>query len=452
MWVLFVIQVGLIVLHTLLTLTFASRDHTREELGFPSAFFQSINTLHAGMASFSMANVDAATLLLYLLMMFLAPSPFVAVLQRSDQIQLATRKLRQMLASSVTEQQVWTEMAEITNTPEQAAERKSVFVGRVLTALLTIGTVAPEEMEQSLPNTVASSPGQQEFWDEGDGAGESEWEHDVDTWLLLLVKYPGGDIPPRTEMMETANAVWHQLCQLNSYWMPQGLDAAAQLKWGSNGEMMHDETSQGFGRGWCNQRPCLPGRARFYHMPGGLAGATSNFIIGGSHDQAFRTDADAKAWGAKAFLVAAFPVNAEEGDALALALGHATAHGMFILAAPAAGNVITPSALLRIAEDTSCHTNFGVFVLSTNYSATTDSATTVVNSADTMRGVAYWTLPLVLGVASVVDAVTLGERGVPFPAIVLPPIVTAQSPLKYAQAVVDLLTPIHRRRGSQSLY
>lgn len=93
-WVLFVIQVGLTVLQTLLTLTFASRDHTREELGFPSAFFQSINTRHAGMASFSMANVDAATLLLYLLMMFLAPSPFVAVLQRSDQIQLATRKLR----------------------------------------------------------------------------------------------------------------------------------------------------------------------------------------------------------------------------------------------------------------------------------------------------------------------------------------------------------------------
>eukprot|EP01050_Picozoa_sp_SAG11_P002062 SAG11_NODE_100_length_16863_cov_12.374911_4_plen_430_part_00 len=69
--VLIVVQSSLIIVQTLLTLLFASHDHTREPLGLSSAFFQSVNTRHAGMASFSMSKVDAATLLLYLLMMFL---------------------------------------------------------------------------------------------------------------------------------------------------------------------------------------------------------------------------------------------------------------------------------------------------------------------------------------------------------------------------------------------
>jgi hypothetical protein len=237
-----------------------------------------------------------------------------------------------------------------------------------------------------------------------------------------------------------------------NYWMPQNLDSAARLNWGSNGQMFRDATGQGFGRGWCNQRPCLPGRARFYHMPGGLAGATSNFIIGGSLDQPWSTDAEAKAWADAAFLVAALPatpapqqarkwqpseraykVTAEQGGALALALGHATAHGMFVLAAPTAGAAIAPVELLRVAEDTSCHTNFAGFVLSSDYSAADKSA--VVSSADAMRSVAYWTLPLVLGVASVADAVALGERGVPFPAIALPKIDAAQPPTKWAQVM-----------------
>jgi hypothetical protein len=141
-FVLLLLQWSLILLQTALTILFASRDHTRASLGFASAFFQSINTRHAGMASFSMANVDAATLLLYLLMMFLAPSPFVAVLQRSDQIQLATRKLRNMLANSVTQAQLWADMAvpigDITSF-EAAGQRKAVSI----CVLLTCSLLAP---------------------------------------------------------------------------------------------------------------------------------------------------------------------------------------------------------------------------------------------------------------------------------------------------------------------
>ena len=204
-----------------------------------------------------------------------------------------------------------------------------------------------------------------------------------------------------------------------------------------------------YGRGWCNQRPCLPGRSRFFHSPGGLAGDTSSFIIGGSHERnPWSTDGEAQAWAEAAFLVAAVPT-AKGGDALALTLAHATAHGMFVLAAPAGNDTIMdPASLLRVAEDTSCHTNFGGFVLGT---ATTADSSAIVRSADAMRSVAYWALPLLLGVPSVAAAAALGDSGVPFPAIALPPITTTQSAHSFAQAVVDVLAPIGAAAANHSV-
>ena len=69
-----------------------------------------------------------------------------------------------------------------------------------------------------------------------------------------------------------------------SQWMPQGFTEAWDRRpdHQSGGSMARDATGQGFGRGWCNQRPCLPGRNRFFYKPGGLAGAENNYIIGGS--------------------------------------------------------------------------------------------------------------------------------------------------------------------------
>ena len=55
---------------------------------------------------------------------------------------------------------------------------------------------------------------------------------------------------------------------------------------------------------------------------------------------------------------------------------------------------------------------------------------------------AYWQLPLVLGVASVEEAVALGDRGVPFPAIVLPAPDPATPALKWAQLAIDTLAPL----------
>ena len=238
-----------------------------------------------------------------------------------------------------------------------------------------------------------------------------------------------------------------------SEWMPQGLENL-----GYNKGMSHDSTGQGYGRGWCNGRPCLPGRFRFFHQPGGLAGDTSSFIIGGSM-KPWRTDAEAKAWANAAFLVGTVPVGAsteEEGDndALALALTHGTAHGMFVMAAPAVGTTVTkPATLLRVADATSCHTNFAGFVLATNYSAAAASTKhAAIDSADAMRSVQYWALSLILGVANVTEATTLGAHGVPFPAMVLPPVDAAgQPPHAWAQAVVDLLAPIGGAAANHSV-
>ena len=118
-------------------------------------------------------------------------------------------------------------------------------------------------------------------------------------------------------------------------------------------------------------------------------------------------------------------------------------------APPAADAVIAPAILQRIAEDTSCHTNFAGFVLTTNYSAA--NVIVVIDSSDAMRSVQYWALPVVLGVANVTEATTLGDLGMPFPALVLPSVDTAHSPHAWAQAAVNLLTLIGSAAANHSV-
>jgi hypothetical protein len=227
-----------------------------------------------------------------------------------------------------------------------------------------------------------------------------------------------------------------------SMWMPQGYDPG----------MERDATGQGYGRGWCNQRPCLPGRFRFFHQPGGLAGANSNFIIGGSQWQGgaaavWRSDAEAKAWSDAAFLLVSF--GAESGAALADGLDFATAHGMFALFTPqsssasaASAAVLSTSLLQELADNYSCHTNFAGFVLASNFSSAATDTKALSATADRMRSVAYWQLPLVLGVGSVAAAAGVGDAGIPFPAIVLPNPSVFPSAAKWSASVVAALAPL----------
>eukprot|EP01050_Picozoa_sp_SAG11_P002061 SAG11_NODE_100_length_16863_cov_12.374911_3_plen_284_part_00 len=88
-------------------------------------------------------------------------------------------------------------------------DQKAAFVGRVLTALLSIGTVGPEVEKPTVADVAGT------FW-EPSAHNSNSWEYDVDTRLLLLVKYPSGNIPPRAEISEIGHAVTHQLRQLNN--------------------------------------------------------------------------------------------------------------------------------------------------------------------------------------------------------------------------------------------
>lgn len=214
-----------------------------------------------------MGDTETATLLVYLLMMFLAPSPFVAVLERSDRVELQASKLRATLASSVTGKQLWdggtlpsvsalqcaggylcrcvkarrpatdgvccvlvllccpagADMFDVPgfDVPSATPEANERFVGRVLTAMLTIGTVA----ETSSPDPAAD-PAASDL--EGGGACKHElmddsWEHDVDSRLLLLVKYPVSSLPPSPNQWRrhrvgggAAVAEWCGVCRLRA--------------------------------------------------------------------------------------------------------------------------------------------------------------------------------------------------------------------------------------------
>lgn len=197
-------------------------------MGWASALFQSINTRHAGMASFSMGGVDAATLLLYTLMMFLAPSPFVAVLQQSDEIKLATRKLRELLAASVRVEREWRDLG--TYDGEDREARRAQFCSRMLSVLMVIGADGEAD---SPPDDDDAEPGpsQQQLYlqshssDVGGGGGgvadaaqgqgqggggvaaSTFWEQEVDTRLLLLAKYPAGRVPRPVALRESYAAV-----------------------------------------------------------------------------------------------------------------------------------------------------------------------------------------------------------------------------------------------------
>lgn len=241
-----------------------------------------------------------------------------------------------------------------------------------------------------------------------------------------------------------------------STWMPQGFDSGEYTDGNvaghdGNNEMTRDATGQGYGRGWCNERPCLPGRYRYFHKPGGLAGADSSFIIGGSQWESssaavWSSDAEAKAWADAAFLMVSFPAEAS-ATALGNGIAWGTSHGIFtLLSTQLSGTVMDPDLLVQLATNYSCHTNFAGFVLGSNFSAAGTDVDAVVKAADTLRSEAYWQLPLVLGVDSVDTAAKLGDQGVPLPAVQLTFEHTG-SALEWARRTVGMLAPLASPAG-----
>ena len=87
-WLLFVVQAFFFVMQTILILLFSINDNIMTRRGFGEmlrlAGFMSVNTRHAGFSPLeNLSDLEAGTLLVFMLMMFLAPSPVSITLKSS---------------------------------------------------------------------------------------------------------------------------------------------------------------------------------------------------------------------------------------------------------------------------------------------------------------------------------------------------------------------------------
>ena len=169
------------------------------------------------------------------------------------------------------------------------------------------------------------------------------------------------------------------------------------------------------------------GAARRHFAPGGLAGYTHDFIIGGSNWEGgtgWRTGSEAAAWAKAGFNVVSLP--SRNVSVLAASLGHATAFGMFAVAHspsnPGSDGALSASRARLLCSSFSCHPSLMGLVVSSNASA---AAASVAEAVNTMRTDGYWLVPFVTSAPSVAAAIELASVEVPLAAVALP---TAPSP------------------------
>ena len=195
-----------------------------------------------------------------------------------------------------------------------------------------------------------------------------------------------------------------------------------------------------------------------------VAGTDSSFIIGGSNWESgtgWQTAAEAKAWSEAGFLAVSLP--AGNDTALKSGLGWASAFGSCVLASAqqssahrdakaAAPTAIDATTVRKLAEDYSCSTAWGGFVLgclgglpesnsNDHHNALfKEDVSGIARSSAAMRsGGAHWQLPLTLA-QSVDDAKQLAtDARAPFTAVGLPKPSAATG---WAQAVLQRLSEL----------
>uniref|UniRef100_A0A7S1XRX3 ZC3H15/TMA46 family C-terminal domain-containing protein n=2 Tax=Phaeomonas parva TaxID=124430 RepID=A0A7S1XRX3_9STRA len=86
-WILLITQLSLITVQLVITQASSAHLDVYEDTDFGGrfaiSFFEAVNTRHAGLTVFNLTEMDPSVLVLYLLMMFLAPVPFMVVLRSS---------------------------------------------------------------------------------------------------------------------------------------------------------------------------------------------------------------------------------------------------------------------------------------------------------------------------------------------------------------------------------
>ena len=199
------------------------------------------------------------------------------------------------------------------------------------------------------------------------------------------------------------------------------------------------------------------GRRRF--MPGGLAKASSTFLIGGSYWESGEGWSSSP-WEAEAWEQAGFSFASLRGDNITLlidSLGLANAFGINVLAsgpatADGTGFSVPPPAMIAdLMTKLSCHSSFvGFHLSSSGGSGGGSGAAEVALSADTIRRDGYWTLPLATSVPSVEAALELASIGVPLPAVALPGLESSGDATEWGSESLSLLAKLQKATRNES--
>eukprot|EP00633_Aureoumbra_lagunensis_P008369 CAMPEP_0197315384 /NCGR_PEP_ID=MMETSP0891-20130614/38020_1 /TAXON_ID=44058 ORGANISM="Aureoumbra lagunensis, Strain CCMP1510" /NCGR_SAMPLE_ID=MMETSP0891 /ASSEMBLY_ACC=CAM_ASM_000534 /LENGTH=386 /DNA_ID=CAMNT_0042804307 /DNA_START=1101 /DNA_END=2261 /DNA_ORIENTATION=+ len=150
---------------------------------FDVASFEAINCRHAGMTAIDLKSLHGATLLLMLLMMWLAPVPFVVALRSTSQTKPTTNRVSSIQTNdNQSQQQNLISSEELPLSPTSANRRRRHNVGRLISGAFATAN------QQSM--------GYEEDVDAGTDLRLSEIpDAMVDTRALLLGRYPESSPP-----------------------------------------------------------------------------------------------------------------------------------------------------------------------------------------------------------------------------------------------------------------
>lgn len=162
-WLLFVVQVFFFVMQTILIMLFSINDHIMTKDGFGEmlrlAVFMSVNTRHAGFSPLNnLSDLEAGTLLVFMLMMFLAPSPVSITLKSSrDAVQRREESLfdRPNLGSPDEEANRDGEAGDTDIAPQESRDVAHHVGGRRLSALFASNL--PEGQQPGAQTSSAAS-------------------------------------------------------------------------------------------------------------------------------------------------------------------------------------------------------------------------------------------------------------------------------------------------------
>jgi len=179
------------------------------------------------------------------------------------------------------------------------------------------------------------------------------------------------------------------------------------------------------------------GAAWRHFAPGGLAGWSSDFLVGGSFGpHGVLRAREAELWSKAGFLAASVAP-----DALATSLAAAAPYGLFLFPAPhppARAAAASAEQVERLVATARCHPNLGGVVVADGRADVGAAAA----AARALRRRGYMFLPLIPAVPHVARAVELAAAGVPLAAVSLPPLEGVTDSAAWAAATLARLAEL----------